>query len=124
LSRTFTLSPNDSGSIVYFAEQHGNAATAAARLSTGGLTTRAPRGAEGHEPARFQGRGRSLADDSESAKLPSISLGALGRDHWTCPTNTFQPGPPFGCDFLYLQGKAQGLSAVRRQPGDVKHDRP
>jgi hypothetical protein len=76
LSRTFTLSPNDSGSIVYFAEQHGNAATAAARLSTGGLTTRAPRGAEGHEPARFQGRGRSLADDSESAKLPSISLGA------------------------------------------------
>jgi hypothetical protein len=90
----------------------------------GGLTIGAPCGAEGCRPARRQGRGRSLADDSESAKSPSISLGTRWVRSLDLPTNTVQRSLPVGLDFLYLQGKAQSLSAIRRQHGDVNHDRP
>jgi hypothetical protein len=70
-------------------------------------------------PLPLAGRWTFPADRHEIASQPGLNLpgaGALSR--------LGQRGLPFGFDFLYLQGKAQGLSAVRRQPGDVNHDRP
>jgi hypothetical protein len=103
LSRTIKLSPNDRGSIVYFAGtarkcsgsrrsvEHGRAHHPRA-ARRGRLPTRAP-----------SGRGRSLADDSESAKSPSISLGtrwarSLVLPHQYHPT---EPRRSPGISFVY-----------------------